>query len=218
MESEYLAARQEWDDRFAGQRKSVKVLTGITVLSLSIGLLGLGYGVWTGARTQYIPYVVQVDQLGRSEIAAEPKRLGDWPPAVIKRELELFFDRFRTVSPDASIIVKNHSALEKFLPSGAPATHKIRTFFNSPENNPLKRAVRETVSFELVSVNFVSGQTWRVEWIETAYARQSGRAHATTRYVATTQVEFRRPKSREIIQDNPLGLFLVDVDVQEIKS
>jgi type IV secretory pathway TrbF-like protein len=44
-QSEYLEARLEWDDRFAGQRKSVRVLTGITIVSLAIGLLGLGYGI-----------------------------------------------------------------------------------------------------------------------------------------------------------------------------
>jgi type IV secretory pathway TrbF-like protein len=36
--------------------------------------------------------------------------------------------------------------------------------------------------------------------------------------VGITQIEFRTPKSRAILKDNPLGLFLVDIDIQEVKS
>lgn len=217
-QSEYLEARLEWDDRFAGQRKSVRFLTGITIVSLAIGLLGLGYGIWTGARTQYIPYIVQVDQLGRSEVAADPVRLGNWPAPVIKRELELLVERYRTVSPDLSVISKNHHALEKFLPSGSPAIAKVRGYLTQPENDPMSRAVIETVSVEIKSVNFVSGSSWRIEWVETAYGRQSGRTRGAKRFVGITQIEFRTPKSRAILKDNPLGLFLVDIDIQEVKS
>lgn len=217
-QSEYLEARIEWNDRFAGQRKSVRVLTGITIISLWIGALGLGYGIWTGARTQYIPYIVQVDQLGRTEVAADPVRLGNWPAPVIKRELELFVERYRTVSPDLSIISQNHNAFEKFLTSGSPADAKIRAHFNRPENDPMKRAAVETISVEIKSVHLVSGSSWQIEWVETAYARQSGRLREAKRFVAITQIEFRTPKSREILKDNPLGLFLVDLDVQEVKE
>lgn len=217
-QNEYLAAREEWDDRFASQRKTVSFLGITTVLALGIGALGLGYGIWTGARTQYIPYIVQVDNLGRAEIAAEPQMVGNWPDNVVKRELELFFDRLRTISPDLSVVVKNHSAFEKFLPSGSPAVQKIRGYFKNSENDPVKRAARETVAVDVLSVNIVSGSSWRVEWTETIFARQSGRQQGVKRFVAIAQIEFRTPKSRELLKDNPLGMFLVDVDIQEVKS
>ena len=216
-QSEYLAAREEWDDRFAGQRKMVTFLGITTVLALGIGAMGLGYGIWTGARTQFIPYIVQVDNLGRAEIAAEPQMVGDWPDNVVKRELELFFDRLRTISPDLSIVVKNHSAFEKFLPAGSPAVQKIREYFKNSENDPIKRAARETVAVEMVGVNYVSGSSWQIEWIETTFARQSGREQGAKRFVAIAQIEFRTPKSRELLKNNPLGMFLIDVDIQEVK-
>lgn len=214
--SEYLAARAEWDDRFAGQRKTVRVLTGITFLALVIGLSGLGYGIYTGGRTQFIPHVVQVDTLGRVEVAPPPERVDDWPRHVIKRELDLFFERMRSVSPDLTVIGRNHRAVEKFLPAGAPSVTKLRRYFQDPRNNPVKRAETETVGVEVISVNFVSGTTWRVEWVETLFARASGREIGTQRYVATTQIVFRLPRSRKLLKDNPLGLFILDFDIQEI--
>ena len=214
--SDYAAARQEWDDRFAGQRRTVRVLVAITFLALGLGGLGMGYGIHTGARSQYLPYVVQVDTLGRVATAPLPQQVREWPPHVIKRELDLFFERLRGVSPDLSVIGANHRAVDRFLPGGTPAARKLRDYFQDPRNNPVKRAQTETVAVEVVSVNAVSDRTWRVEWIETVHARASGQVLRTPRFVATTQIEFRRITSRQLIRDNPLGMFVLDLDIQEI--
>ena len=217
-QSEYIAARQEWDDRFAGQRKTVKYLSAITAVSLLTGLVGLSFGAWTGARTQYVPYIIQVDELGRTEKAADPIRVGNWPKAVVKRELELFFERLRTVSPDLSIIVENHNAIRQFLPTGSPAVQKITTYFNDVDNNPIKKAARVTISVDVLNINAVSDKTWRIEWKEDVYARQSGRLQDSKRFVATAQIDFRNPKTRELIKINPLGMFVTDIDVQEVRG
>ena len=216
-QSEYLAARQEWDDRFAGQRKTVRVLTGITFAALVLAGLGMSYGIYTGARTQYIPHLVMVDALGRVDVAPPPERVKNWPPRVIRRELELFFERLRTVSPDPNVIGENHRAFEKFLPAGSPAATKLRDFFQKPQNNPIDRARTETVAMEVISVNFVTGSTWRVEWRETTFSATSGKQTGTKRFVATAQIEFRTPTSAALLRVNPLGLFIRELDIQEIR-
>ena len=216
--SEYLAAREEWDDRFAGQRKTVRVLTGISVLALVLGGLGMGYGIHTGARTQFIPFLVEVDELGRVELGPPPQRVGDWPPRVIRRELELFFERLRTVSPDRHVIGDNHRALEKFLPANSPAATKLRAYFQDPRHNPVSRADSETVVLEVISVNSLSEATWRIEWRETVFSSTSGKQIDTRRFVATTQIEFRTPGSNALLKVNPLGLFILDLDIQEIQT
>ena len=176
----------------------------------------MGYGIHTGARSQFLPYIVQVDTLGRVATAPLPQEVGAWPPHLIKRELDLFFERLRSVSPDLSVIGQNHRAVEKFLPSGAPAANKLRAYFQDPRNNPVARAETETVAVEVVSVNALSDRTWRVEWIETVHARGSGRVTRTPRFVASVQIEFRRLRSAALIRDNPLGMFVLDLDIQEV--
>ena len=216
--SEYLMARQEWDDRFAGQRKTVRVLSGITVLALCLGGLGMGYGIYTGARTQFIPYIIQVDDLARTAIAPPPDRVDNWPPAIIRRELDLFFERLRSVSPDLNVISANHSAVEQYLPGSAPATTKLQAYFRDPRNNPVSRAADETVAVDVISVNQVTEASWRVEWRETLFDRRSGRETDIRRFVATVQLQFRPPTSQAVLQINPLGLFVQDLDIQEIAS
>jgi len=217
-QGEYLAARQEWDDRFAGQRKTVRVLTGITFAALVLAGLGMGYGIYTGARTQYIPHLVMVDELGRVDVAPPPARVQNWPPIVIRRELELFFERLRTVSPDPNVIGENHRAFEKYLPAGSAAATKLRAFFQEPQNNPIERARTETVAMDVISVIFVAGSTWRVEWRETTFSATSGKQTGTKRFVATAQIEFRTPTSGTLLRVNPLGLFIRDLDIQEIQA
>lgn len=216
--TDYAAARKEWDDRVAGQADKIRFLAATTILSLMIGVMGLGYGIYTGVRTQFLPYLIGADNLGRTEVFADPQLLGDWPPQVIKRELDQFFDRMRTITPDMSVIIQNHNAIENFLPAGTAALNKVHAYFNEPGNQPIKRAEKETVAVEVVSVNLITGSSWRVEWLEKSYSRNSGRLRKTKRYVATTQIEFRRPKSRELIKINPLGLFITDIDIQEVRN
>ena len=216
-QSEYLAARAEWDDRFAGQRKTVRVLVAITFLALGLGGLGMGYGIHTATRGQFEPFMVQVDDFSRVELVAWPQRVGDWPPQVIRRELELFFERLRSVSPDPDVIGDNHRAVEKFLRSGSAAATRLRSYFQDPRNDPIIRAETETVAVEVISVIKVSDASWRVEWRETMFSRTSGKLLGTKRFVATTQIEFRTPRSRELVKINPIGLFVLDFDIQEIR-
>ena len=214
--SEYLAAREEWDDRFAGQRKTVRVLTGITFAALGLALLGMGYGIYTGARTQYIPHLVMVDELGRAATAPPPERVTDWPEKLIRRELDLFIERLRGVTPDRAVIRDNHSAVDHYLADGSAAATKLRDYFREPENNPITRAETETVAVEVISVNYVTGETWRIEWRETLFDRPSGRERETRRFVATILLTFRTPTTDALLRANPLGLFVTDLDIQEV--
>ena len=215
--SDYALARKEWDDRFASQRKAVSFLSVITLISLVIGLVGTSYSVWTTARTQYVPYIVNVDDLGRIERGQDPQPVTAWPDEVVKRELELVTKRMRQVSPDLGIIADNIDALYKFLPANSAASTKLNTYYSDKRNDPRQRAKEETVSIDVLSVNKVTERTWRVEWEETAFSRTSGRLRDKRRFVATLQTVFRKPGDRVVIKHNPLGLFIEDIDVQEVR-
>jgi type IV secretion system protein VirB5 len=215
--SDYALARKEWDDRFASQRKAVSFLAVITLVSLGIGLIGTSFAVWTTARTQFVPYIVNVDDLGRIERGQDPQPVTSWPDEVIKRELELITKRMRQVSPDLGIVAENIDALYKFLPANSAASTKLNTYYGDKRNDPRQRAKEETVSIDVLSVNKVTDRTWRIEWEETAYSRTSGRLRDKRRFVATLQTVFRKPGDRVVIKHNPLGLFVEDIDIQEVR-
>ena len=212
--NDYMTARQEWDDRLASVSQKIKFLSITTLVSLCLAFLGMGFAIYTGARTQFIPYVVHVDTLGRVAVAQEPSQVQAWPKEIIKRELVLFIERFRTVSPDMSVIVKNHNALSKYLPRSAAASTKIKTYFG--ENDIRKIAESKTISVRIKTVNTIAGDTWLVEWYEDTYSRASGNKIGTKLFSASITLSFMRPKDAALIQVNPLGLFVKDIDVQEV--
>ena len=93
-----------------------------------------------------------------------------------------------------SVIVKNHNALSKYLPRGAAASTKIKTYFG--ENDILKIAEAKTVSI--------------------TYSRSSGNKIGTRLFSASITLGFMRPTDAALIQVNPLGLFVTDLDVREV--
>jgi type IV secretion system protein VirB5 len=216
-EDAYLAARKEWDDRFAGQRRTVRFLATVSLLSLAIGVTGGIYGMWATVNARFVPYLVVIDDIGRAALAPSPQVISDWPEHVIKRELETFIERIRTITPDRSLLGENHQKAMAYLDSGEAAFRKLTTYFREPRNDPLERAKTVTVSSDVTTVNYLGGQSWRVEWTERSYERASGKELDTRRYVATLVVAWRQVRDLALLQVNPLGLFITDLDIQELR-
>lgn len=212
---EYLLAREEWDDRFAGQRRAVRFMAALTVFSVVGGFFGLGYGMWATLNSRFVPYVVSIDDLGKAQLAPSPQVVSDWPAHVVKRELETWLERLRTVTPDVAVLRTNHSTAAAYMETGSPAFQKLEAIFNQPGMNPVERAKISTVSADVRSVNAIGGSSWRLEWVETSFNRSDGKPSGRKRFVATVLVEFRAVDDLERLKTNPLGLFIQDIDIQE---
>ena len=215
---DYLMAREEWDDRFAGQRRALRFMAALTVLSVMGGLGGAGYGMYAMLNSRYVPYIVAIDDLGKAQLAPSPEVVSDWPTHVVKRELETWIERLRTVTPDIDVLRSNHQAASAYMDVGTPAFTKLETAFNQPGMNPLERAKTMTVTADVRSVNAVGGSSWRLEWVETSFNRSDGKTIARKRFVATVLVEFRVINDLEKLGVNPLGLFILDIDIQEERA
>ncbi|MBD1205415.1 MAG: type IV secretion system protein [Rhodobacteraceae bacterium] len=215
---DYALARAEWDDRFAGQRRALRFMAALTILSVAGGLAGAGYGMWATINARYVPYIVAVDDIGKAALAPSPTVVTDWPVPVVKRELETWLERLRTVTPDIAVLRSNHAAAAAYMEVGTPAFTKLETAFNQPGMNPLERAKTMTVSADVRSINAVGGSSWRLEWVETSFNRTDGKQISRKRFVATVLVEFRVINDLERLETNPLGLFIRDIDIQEERA
>ena len=187
------------------------------LLSLVIGVSGGLYGMWATINARFVPYIVVIDDLGRAALAPSPEAISDWPEHVVKRELETFVERIRTITPDRTLLAENHQKAMAYLDSREAAFRKLTTYFREPRNDPLERAKTVTVSSDVTTVNFLGGQSWRVEWTERAYERATGKELESRRYVATLVVAWRQVRDLALLQVNPLGLFITDLDIQELR-
>lgn len=211
----YLAARAEWDDRFAGQRRSVRYMAAVTAGALALAAAGMGFGIYASLEGHFVPYVVAIDKLGQARVAPAPKRVGDWPAPVIRRELADFIRNIRTITPDIDTLRHDQDAAGALIAPNSAAWRKIAVLMRSAGHRPLELAKTETVDVTIASVNFLGGSSWQVQWTESAYSRDTGKLISRGAFTATMVLAFRQPTDRGTLTLNPLGLYITQIDIQQ---
>ena len=125
-----------------------------------------------------------------------------------------FITLARMVTPDATLQRKGIFDLYASLASSDPATFKMNEFLGAKsEENPFKRAAKETVEIQITSVLPQSNETWQVDWMETVRDRGDGSQLARYPMRALLNVYVVPPNhktSEEQLRKNPLGIFIRD--------
>ena len=132
---------------------------------------------------------------------------------VLRAMLASFVADARMVTPDVAVQRKAVFRVYALLNQGDPAFLKMNEHMNGDdERNPFKRAAKEMVSVQIVSVLPQSAETWLVDWVEEirdrqgAFLRRDNMRALLNIYIAPSS-----PKTtEEQILRNPLGLFVKD--------
>lgn len=203
----YLDARREWNERYGSyiaQAKNWRLLAGLSSLVSIIAVSGV---VYIGAQNKLVPYVVQVDKLGQAVAVQRADIAGRPDDRVVQAQLASFIESSRSVYTDAAAQNKMVKTLYSMLRNKSAAYNKMNSYFQ--QNNPFKRAASETVSVELKSVLPMSGNTWRVEWVETKSDRE-GMTTGTSNMQAILTIGINPPKDEATIMMNPMGVYVDD--------
>jgi type IV secretion system protein VirB5 len=160
-----------------------------------------------------VPYVVEVDQLGEAR-AVTPAEAGYHPTdAQIAWFLGHFISDVRSVSLDPVLMRADWLSAYDFT------TRRGAAFLGDYARaaDPFGHVGERTVSVQVTSVIRMSGQSFQVKWIETAYQRgnQTGMSHWT----AILSVVTKSPTDADTLRKNPLGLYVDAIDwSQELES
>lgn len=212
----YLAARSNFEGLFRDQAKEKHAWKIAALAELAIiGVLVLAY-VQLASTSRVVPYVVEVDQLGRAVAfgPAEPLKATD--QRVIVRDLTALIRNLRSITPDPGLQVQMIEDAYAFL---APtAAEFLNTYFADPANNPqlLSQSLRRDV--EVTSVLPIpNSDSWKVQWTETEHAYVGNLPHPSVweAYLTVSQVP---PKDAETIQANPLGLYVTGINWTRIQT
>ena len=160
----YVRARQEWDERFGDQIKSKNnwrlaafIAMGTTFVCVT-GMVAIGY------RSNTVPYVVALDDVGRAvpvipakQVAVKDVRLQE---AVVAR----WVTNLRTVIADA--VAQRRLVDEVYAETGqnSPASATITEFYS--KNSPFDLLTKETVDASVESIVQQSPKTYEVAWTE----------------------------------------------------
>jgi type IV secretion system protein VirB5 len=208
----YLNAKRAWNEHAGAIISSRRIWQAVAMLALLIGVGAVGGIVHIASRSRFIPYVVEVDKLGRAAAAKRADRAAEADERVIHAALAAFVHDLRMVSFDRN--AQNDAIWRVFamLQSGDPAIGKITDYMKDPATSPTKRAAEFSVGVEIASVLRQTRDTWEVTWTERVWNRQGVRIEqyrmrglltiaVVPPTAATTEEEIRR---------NPLGIFVSD--------
>ncbi|AFL55194.1 MULTISPECIES: conjugal transfer protein TrbF [Sinorhizobium/Ensifer group] len=208
-ENPYLAARQEWTERYGSYVRAAAAWRTVGILGLAMAVIGFGYAMYLSTEVKLVPYIVQVDKLGTSVTTGFPEQIEYADVRVVRATLGNFVTSFRSITPDAAVQKQYIDRTYALLRTSHPSTEKINAWFRG--NSPFEKAKTATVAIEVNNIVALSNQTYQIDWTE--YERdRKGKEIGTRRFRGIATVTLTAPQDEATIRLNPIGLYVRDFD------
>lgn len=207
VESPFIAARREWNERYGDYIAQAKNWRLAAILSLTISaILALG-AMWLASQTKFVPYVVEVDKLGASVAVAAADRATFAPDQrIVRAQLAQWISDARSVSSDP---VAERTALTRVYSMVAvSAKPYLDDWYRS--HSPFEAGTKNTVNVNVDAVLPQSDKTYQVQWTEEQRSLDNTRV-ATTHWIANVTVGTNPPTDEATILHNPTGLYVTDL-------
>ncbi|MGF9566851.1 conjugal transfer protein TrbF [Neorhizobium sp. BT27B] len=208
-ENPYLAARQEWSERYGSYIRAAAAWRLVGILGLAMAVIGFAYALYLSSQVKLVPYIIEVDKLGTSVNAGFPQQIEYADPRVVRATLGNYITSFRSVTPDAVVQKQYIDRTYALLRSSDPATEKVNAWFRG--NSPFEKARSATIAIEVNNIIALSNQTYQIDWTEFERDRR-GKETASRRFRGVATVTLTAPQDEATIRLNPIGLYISDFD------
>lgn len=205
----YLSGREEWLERYGGYIQRAAQWRLAALLSLLVAAGAVAATVVMSAQYKVVPYVVEVDRLGRTAAVARADLASPVPQRLIQAALADFVVNWRTVTADLDLQQRMVERLA-FFTAGA-AKGQLRQWYEA--HNPYQRAKQgKLVQAAVKGLPLpVSKESWRVEWTETVRNHAGALMEEPQTWEATLSIQVQPPMTDEQIIRNPGGVFVTNV-------
>lgn len=209
----YLNGRREWMERYGSYIIRAKQWRTFCLLLLFACCCSMAINVIQVMQVKIIPYIVQVDKLGKTQAVGRADKLAEPSENLIKATIASFIEDWRTVTADIQLQQKMIERLTFFSTGSAKGV--LREWYI--DNNPYEvvkggRLVQVVIN---VLPQPISKGVYQVEWTEKFISHQ-GVTLGTKDYRATVGVQVATPSSEEMILINPVGIFVTQLTVNSI--
>jgi type IV secretion system protein TrbF len=212
-ENPYTSARRAWNDHVGRLVAARTMWQAVGLVSLMIALASVGALIHLAGQSRFVPYIVEVDTSGNVRAVQRGEEMRSASRPVIEAQLEKFVTLSRRVTTDIGLQRSAIFGVYAMLTPDEPATGKMTEYLSKDEERtPFRRAQRETVNTEIVSILQQSPETWQIDWTETVYERSSGKRKERFDMRALVQVYQTSPRhvTEEALRSNPLGIYVRD--------
>ena len=211
--SPYLAARDEWNERYRDLIVAARNWRLLAVTSSVVALIAVLGLIVIGAKPKVIPYIVAVDNLGKvvSQGTAVQASVAD--DRLKRAALWSWVQDWRMVTSDAAV---EKNAIERVyaqIGNGTPAAIRISDAYR--DESPLKLAQTETVSVNVRALYASSKDSYEVEWTETTFDLK-GEQVGTQNYKGVITISIHPPEDEGLARVNPLGIYVTNVSWSKV--
>lgn len=211
----YLNAREEWLERYGSYISRAAQWRAVAFISLSLLSVSLVGNVMQARQVKVIPYVVEMDKLGKVSNVVRLEQSVPTPRNMIQSEIADAIVNWRTVTADTELQKQMIKRLSQVI-SGS-ATGVLKQWFE--ENSPYEIAkAGKLVHVEIKGLPLpVSDSSYRVEWIETI-RNHAGALLEQHSFEATATIQLRPPQTELEVMANPGGVYITALAASKIIS
>lgn len=201
----YLNAKEEWLERYGSYISRAAQWRAVSFVGLGLLALSLSGNVMQARQVKIVPYIVEVDKLGKVSNVARADQSVSTPRNLIQSEIADAIVNWRTVTADTELQKQMIKRLSHIITGSAKGV--LKQWFE--ENSPYEIAKSgKLVHVEIKGLPLpVSDSSYRVEWIETIRSH-AGALLDQRSYEATATIQLQPPASDADIMTNPGGVYI----------
>lgn len=204
IDTPYTLAQKEWDTRIGDSRVQAKNWRISSLMGHALNLLLAAGLIYFAGKVKIIPYVIEVAASGQVRAVGRVDNVAYAPrEESLKYYLNEWVGYVRSISNDPVVVRRNWERAYAFTTDRAATTLSAY----AREVDPFSRIGKFTVTIEISQTLSMSERGFEVEWVETIHSSQ-GMPIDTTRYTGFFNVIIRIPDDEEVLQVNPLGIFI----------
>lgn len=206
QDTPWILAQRHHDDRTLRSAVHTANWQRIAMFAMFVALvavIGVGY---IGAQSKVIPYLIEVDNLGRTIAvrAVDGRDATVDANRMIYREMVMLIENTRSVSLDFQ---QNNKALTlAFSRLTGAAYNYVRNDLSIKKPNEI--AATKTVWVDVQLALPVTENTWQVEWLETSYNLGGEKMGPPERWKANIHYELRPGAKETDLRINPVGIYI----------
>lgn len=209
----YLNGREEWLERYGSYISRAAQWRMVAFFCLILTGISITGNVMQASQVKTVPYIIEVDKLGKSSVVARADRASATPQRLIQAEIAACISNWRTVTADVELQQKMIERLSFFMAGSAKGV--LREWYEA--NNPYEIAKSgKLVHVEIKGLPLpVSSDSYRVEWVETV------RSHAGVLldshvYEATVTIQINPPTVDAVLLRNPGGVYITSLSAGKV--
>ena len=211
--SPYLNGREEWLERYGSYISRAAQWRVVAFFCLIIAGISITGNVIQARQVKTVPYIIEVDNLGKSSVTARADVASATPKRLIQAEIAACITNWRTVTADVELQKMMIERLSFFMAGSAKGV--LRQWYEA--NNPYEIAKSgKLVHVEIRSLPLpVSADSYRVEWVETVRSH-AGITLDTYTYEATVTVQINPPTVDAVLLRNPGGVYITALSAGKV--